>query len=149
LLAYVLWFMDLSPNDPGLTGMDPLALAIFGVLAFATLPAALFVRNLLLKATGDFKAPKRGLLDTSRSTLTGQEAAVGRVTNAAITGMAIPESSVLLGFIATFMTGDWRIFIPFALWGVIGWGVMYPRPSQVRAWYARQMGQDLPHSIIT
>jgi len=59
-----------------------------------------------------------------------------------IVGMALPEISLLLGFVLGFQSMSWLYYIPFAVLAIVGWAVMYPRPSQVRSWYARQMGFD-------
>jgi len=134
LLTFVLWFMKTLGDVPPDPGQETLPLAywlIFGSLSLASLPAALWVRSLLLRAAGTY---------TSRygQVLTGTAGAVGRISNAAIVGMAIPEVSILLGFVAGFLTMDWGVYAPFAAWGLLGWIVMFPRPSQVREWYARQ-----------
>jgi hypothetical protein len=146
LLTFVLWFMLEGPGAADSTGgqkFSGIRLALFSVVALASLPMALFVRRIGLKATGDVIDPK------TRAVLAGSDAAAQRITTIAIVGMAIPEISVLLGFVAAFLTESWLYYLPFAVYGVIGWAVMYPRPSQVRAWYARQTGAEPAPSIIS
>jgi len=133
MLTFVLWFMFNSPDtvDPF---VPPLTWTIsFAALALATTGLAPLLRERLMRATGSFTSRYGQVLD-------GSAAAVGRVTAAAVVGMALPEVSVLLGFVLGFMSNSWLYYIPFAALTIIGWAYMYPRPSQVRTWYARQMG---------
>jgi len=134
LLTFVLWFLKRHEAAQSAAEYGPLPVAywvVFGALSLASLPVALWVRSLLLRATGTF---------TSRygQVLTGTMGAVGRISNAAVIGMAIPEVSILLGFVAGFLTMDWGVYAPFAAWGILGWAIMFPRPSQLRDWYERQ-----------
>lgn|GEM_PF-3423824 len=149
LLTFVLWFMLEGPGveeEAVFTTLPTLQYVLFGVVALASLPLAVVLRRLALRQTGDFTAQKRF---SAPQAMSGQAAALGRITSAAVVGMATPEISVILGFVACFLTGEWMVYLPFALYSVIGWAVMYPRPSQVRAWYARQMGIEPVPSIIT
>jgi hypothetical protein len=146
LLTFVLWFMLEGPGAAESTGGEEftgLRLALFSIMALASLPWALFARRLGLNATGNGIDPK------TKAVLTGSDAVVQRISTSAIVGMAMPEISVLLGFVAAFLTENWLYYLPFAAYTIIGWAIMYPRPSQVRAWYARQTGAEPVPSIIS
>jgi len=140
LLTFVLWFMKLDDtvrSGPHYQALPVAYWVIFAALSLASLPAALWVRSLLLRATGTY-------ISRYGQVLTGTAGAVGRISTAAVVGMAIPEVSVLLGFVAGFLTMDWGVYAPFAAYAILGWIVMFPRPSQVRQWYARQT-ESAPH----
>ena len=135
MLTFVLWFMFTS-SETTAPVVPPLTMVIaFTVLALFATGMTPWLRGRLLRATGAF---------TSRygQVLEGEAAAVGRVTAAAVVGMALPEVSILLGFVLGFMSSSWLYYIPFAALTVVAWAYMYPRPSQVRSWYAQQMGFD-------
>ncbi|MDZ4166704.1 MAG: hypothetical protein U1E08_03290 [Coriobacteriia bacterium] len=146
LLTFVLWTMLEGPGAAESTGPDGMPawqIALFAAIALASLPMALFVRRLGLKATGDVIDPK------SKKVLSGPDAVVQRITSTAVVGMAMPEIGLLLGFVACFLTENWLVYLPFAAYTIVGWAIMYPRPSQVRAWYARQTGAEPVPSIIS
>jgi hypothetical protein len=143
LLTFVLWFMLDGPAAEGATAVISPAVPtvqyiLFTALALVSLPLALFVRKRTLAAT-------QQLVDQNGQALTGSVAARGRIGVAAVVGMALPEVSILLGFVLGFLSESWTPYLPFAAWGVLGWAIMFPRTSQLREWYERQSaGSDLP-----
>lgn len=149
LLTFVLWFM-FNNSEPATTPIEPvptLQYVIFGALALASLPLAIWTRGLTLRQTGDLTTrPSRYSMTTV--TLTGDAAAIARITSAATIGMAMPEISVLLGFVLAFMTESWTPYLPFAAYTVLGWIIMYPRPEQVRRWFAQQTGAVSPDASL-
>lgn len=145
LLTFVLWLMLEGPGtgeSAGASDLNALQLGLFALVAVLSVPWALFARHLGLRQTGRVIDPR------TKAELTGSDAAVQRISTSAIVGMATPEISVLLGFVACFLTENWIVYLPFAAYSVLGWAIMYPRPSQVRAWYARQTGAEPAPSII-
>lgn len=148
LLTFVLWFM-FANAEPG-TGepyvIPTLQYAIFGAIALASLPLAMWARRMSLAQTGNMQVQKSAL--SAPEMLTGDLAAVARITTAATVGMAIPEVSVLLGFVLAFMSESWIPYLPFAAYGVLGWIVMYPRTQQVRRWFAEQTGAVSPDASL-
>lgn len=141
LLTFVLWFMS---ND-GWSGepveVPTVQYAIFGVLALATLPIALWVRRTTMKRPVPVAYGSPGAVVEVEP----ERAAAGQITMASVVGMAVPEVSLLLGFVLAFLTESWTPYVPFAAYAVVGWLVMYPRPAQVRAWLAERMGSPVPH----
>lgn len=136
LLALVLWVvLDGETPQPDLVSM--VHLVVFGVIGAIVVVGAPFVRRSMLAATG----PMRGSYGV---VIEGQPAALARVSNAAIIGMAMFELPSLLGFVLSFLAASWGYFFIGAAVSVIGWVFMYPRPDQVRAWYARQMESASP-----
>jgi len=134
LMTFVLGFMLSYPAD--VTELPELwMVAVFAVLAVVTSAAAPIVRARTLAATGPFAASYGVVLE-------GEPAAWQRIAMAATVGMAMPEISLLLGFVLGFQSMSWLYYIPFAALTIVGWAYMYPRPSQVRSWYARQMGYE-------
>lgn len=146
LLTFVLWFMgrDGWDSEPTTTFASVGVLALFGAMALSSLPLAMYVRSLSLRERGELRRSV-SRWSTQQETLSGPQAAVARITAAVVVGMALPEISVLLGFVLGFQTQRWDIYIPFAAWSVLGWIVMFPRRSQLQVWYAEQVGQ---HSAL-
>ena len=134
MLTFVLWFMKNEGSEA--SGFAPVQVALFAVIAAASLPAALWVRRISLRQDVEKIAAR---YSQSGITITREGAVLQTISTSSVVGMAMPEVSVLLGFVAGFMTMNWASYIPFALYPLIGWAIMYPRPSQVREWYARQM----------
>lgn len=133
LMTFVLWFMttgDSSESTVASGVIDPGIFWVLTALSVPALPLALFVRGLALKATGPYR--------NQYGTFEGEAAALARITTAATVGMAIPEIPVLLGFVLCFSGASWLTYALFCAYAILGWIIMFPRPSQVREWYARQ-----------
>lgn len=146
-LTFVLWFTMRDARPMNAAQLPAAILPVFAVVALASIPLALVVRSVILRQVGDFTAQRS--TPSAPQRLTGEDAAIGRITSAAMVGMALPEVSLILGFVLGFMTGSWLYFIPFAAYAVLGWAIMFPRPAQVRAWYQRQMGVAPVPTIIS
>lgn len=142
LLTFVLWFMGNEGWDGPPATPPGVQIVVFAILAIAVVPLAFLVRNADLRR-GGLVAGSAPLAAPDGTPLTAAQVAVSRITMSAIVGMAIPEVSVLLGFVLGFQMQSWSVYIPFAAWSVLGWIIMYPRPSQVRAWYSRQTQHDM------
>lgn len=133
LMTFVLWFMttgDSSESTVASGVVDPGIFWVLTALAVPALPLAMLLRRLTLKPTGPYR--------NQYGTFEGEAAALGRISTAATIGMAIPEIPVLMGFVLCFMGASWLTYALFCAYAVLGWIVMFPRPSQVREWYARQ-----------
>lgn len=145
LMTFVLWFMttgDSSESTVASGVIDPGIFWVLTALAAPALPIALFMRRLLLKPTGPYR--------NQYGTFEGEAAALGRITTAATVGMAIPEIPVLMGFVLCFSGASWLTYALFCAYAIAGWAVMFPRPSQVREWYARQTessGPQIPQPL--
>lgn len=136
LLTFVLWFTSREGWSGDPAAVPVVQYVIFGVLALATVPIALWLRR------SSMQRPVPGAPSPAGSAVVDPEsAAVASITMAATIGMAVPEISVLLGFVLGFLTESWTPYVPFAAYGALGWIIMFPRPSQVREWYARLVGQ--------
>lgn len=137
LLTFVLWFMmhGLTPAEIAEYGEDPsmVHIVLFGALALASLPAGLLVRRLVLTGRWPVAA-------AYGQALTREQAAMGRIGLAMVYGMSFPDISVLFGFVLGFMAMSWTYFLPFIAYAILGWIIMFPRPSQLRDWYERQSG---------
>jgi len=133
MLTFVLWVMLSDPVDAEV--VPAFEIALFGGIAFVAAVLAPFVRGRMLKRTG----PMKTNLGTE---VEGAPAAWGRISQAAIVGFAMFEMPLLLGFVLAFLSMSWLFYLPFAAVALIGWAYMYPRPAQVRSWYARQMGYE-------
>ncbi len=134
LMTFVLWFMLLEPTKVE-APPSTLMVAAFAVLAVVTSVLAPVVRAKSLAATGPLTARYGQVFE-------GELAVWERMSMAATVGMAMPEIALLLGFVLGFQSMSWAYYVPFAALAVLGWAVMYPRPSQVRSWYAHQMSFD-------
>jgi hypothetical protein len=133
LMTFVLWFMATSGSaEPTVASgvVDPVIFGVLTALSVPALPIALLVRRLALKAVGPYR--------NQYGTFEGEAAAIGRITTAATVGMAIPEIPVLMGFVLCFSGASWLTYALFCAYALVGWIVMFPRPSQVREWYSRQ-----------
>lgn len=133
LMTFVLWFMWSTETTERVIGagvVDPGIFWVLTALSVPALPIALFARGLALKPVGAYQ--------NQYGTFSGEAAALGRISTAATVGMAIPEIPVLMGFVLCFMGASWLTYALFCAYAVLGWIVMFPRPSQVREWYARQ-----------
>lgn len=136
MMTFVLWFMFQDPIEPA--GTVPLVqTVIFGLLAVGATAAAPGIRSRMLRATGPVNM-------NTGVRLEGDLAAQQRISMAAIIGMALPELSLLLGFVLGFLAMSWAYYVPFAAVSIIGWIVMFPRPSQVQEWYRHQMADAIP-----
>lgn len=134
MLTFVLWTTMEAPEGELVTP-PTWEVLLFALVALAGVAMAPYVRGLLLRSTAVLKSNTGQVLE-------GEQAATGRVTQAAIVGMAMCEMPLLLGFVLGFMSGSWAYYVSFAALTVVGWTLMFPRPSQIRAWYAQQMGYE-------
>jgi hypothetical protein len=140
LMTFVLWFMFQYNTLPSTA--PPLAyVVVFSVVAVAAVGGAPFVRASGMRKTGPYTA-RTGMQ------LEGEQAAWERIGAVAVVGMALPEISLLLGFVLGYLAMNWLYYIPFAALCLIGWAFMFPRPAQVRAWYAHQMGYDTVPGMV-
>ncbi len=131
LMTFVLWFMLQYNTLPSVA--PPLEYLVgFSVVAVVAVIGAPFVRASGMRKTGTY-------VSRSGMTLEGEQAAWERIGTVAVVGMALPEISLLLGFVLGYLAMSWLYYIPFAALCLIGWTFMYPRPAQVRAWYEYQM----------
>ncbi len=141
LMTFVLWFMmrTMTPAELAEYGTPPTVhIVLFSAVALASLPLGLLVRRLVLTKWSPVVA-------AYGQTLSSEELAIGRIGLAMVYGMSFPNISVLLGFVLGFMAMSWTYFLPFIAYAVVGWIIMFPRPSQVREWYERQSpGNSLP-----
>lgn len=132
MMTFVMWTIMEAPE--GELATPPIGMVmLFALIAVAAITLAPVARGVLLKRTGP-------MTKNTTEPLQGEQAALGRIIQAAVIAMAICEMPLLLGFVLGFMSGSWVYYLPFAALSVAGWAYLFPRPSQVRAWYARQMG---------
>ncbi len=136
LLAFVLWSMQ-NGEPEQMNLVSTAHLVIFGTMTAISVVAAPLVRGAMLRRTGQLRGNYGVVLE-------GEPAALARVSTSAIVGMALFEMPVLSGFVLGYLAMSWSYFIPGAVISAIGWAFMYPRPSQIRTWYARQM-EYVPH----
>lgn len=148
LLTFVLWFMfnNAEPTASAPAAVPPVQYVIFGVVALSTLPLAIWVRGMTLRQTGEMRM--QNAASSAPQTMSADQSAVARITMASTIGMALPETSLLLGFVLGFMTQSWIPYVPFAAYTLLGWIVMYPRPEQVRRWFAEQTGTISPDAAL-
>ncbi len=139
-MGFILWFMYGFTDTPG-ASIPVFQVVLFAVIAVAAVAFAPRMRSLGLRQTGPVKLKTGEMAE-------GEAAAVFRISTSAISGMALPEVAVLLGFVLGFLSdGNWTYFIVFSAIGVVGWAIMFPRPAQLREWYALQMGHEPAPSI--
>jgi len=141
LITFVLWVMISGSGADYASDVTPVHLAMFTVLGAAAFVMAPLVRQWMLAKTGPVRTNVGTMVE-------GDPAAWYRIGMAAVVGMALPETTLLSGFVLAFLAMSWVYYVPFALATVIGWAFMYPRPSQVRAWYAHQMGYDTVPGMV-
>jgi hypothetical protein len=132
MMTLVLWTIIEAPEGALVTPSLFLVL-LFALVSVTAVGLGPVVRGLILKRTGP-------MTTNTTKPLHGEQAAVGRITQASIVGMVTCEVPLILGFGLGFVSGSWTYYIPFAALAAFAWVYMFPRPSQVRAWYARQMG---------
>lgn len=145
VLTVVLWLI--STQGWAVEPIDVTAahLPFFGFLAVVSLPLTLGLRSAILRRTGPFHA---GVLSFRPGReYWGEDAAVMRITQAAIIGMVLQEQSLILGFLIVLLSHSWRYYVPFASYTALGWIVLFPRPSQLREWYARQRASTTHISV--
>ena len=145
VLTLALWFISargwiMAPID-----VRPAHLPMFGFLALISLPLTIALRSVILRRTGPFHSGGSGL--RAGQEYWGEDAAVMRITQAAVIGMVLQAQSVILGFLIVLLSHTWRYYIPFASYSALGWIVMFPRPSQVRQWYSRQTASTTHISV--
>lgn len=136
VLTATLWLISANGWDSAPIDVTSAHLPMFGLLAFISLPLTFVLRSAILRRTGPFHAGGHGFKPGQE--YWGEDAAVLRITQAAIIGMVLQEQSVILGFLIVLLSHTWRYYIPFASYTALGWIFMFPRPSQVREWYAQQ-----------
>lgn len=136
-LALVLWFMGNGGWDGEPASFSPLIVAWCAVLGLASLPFGVWQRKRVLAQTGDFVGQKNSW--SSQKTYKGVEAVTMRLKAGAVSAMAMPIQSAAFGFILGFKLQSWLYFLPFAAYSVLGMIILYPRQSQMQAWYQRQM----------
>ena len=136
VLTVVLWLMSMHGWAWEPIDVTTALLPVFGFLAVVSLPLTLGLRSAIPRRTGPFHA--NGLGFGPGCAYWGEDAAVMRVTQASVIGMVLQEQSLILGFLIVLLLHSWRYYVPFASYTALGWIVPFPRPSQVREWYARQ-----------
>ncbi|MHB1135343.1 MAG: hypothetical protein ACYDHQ_06275 [Coriobacteriia bacterium] len=145
VLAVALWFISAHGWSSAPIDVTSGHLPMFAFLAFISLPLTWVLRSAILRRTGPFHAGGHGFKPGQE--YWGEDAAVLRITQAAIIGMILQEQSVILGFLLVLLSHAWRYYIPFASYTALGWIVMFPRPSQVREWYAQQTASTTHISV--
>jgi len=141
MMTFVLWFMLSGDLEEPPSSIPTVQTAIFAAIAVGAVALAPWVRSLGMRRTGPMTTPNG--VEAS-----AEDVAAARIQTACVTGMAMPEIALLLGYVLGFLSYQWSYFIPFAALCAVGWAFMFPRPSQIRQWYARQMGFEPAPSII-
>ena len=108
VLTGTLWLISANGWDSAPIDVTSAHLPMFGFLAFISLPLTFVFRSAILRRTGPFHADGHGFKPAQE--YRGEDAAVLRITQAAIIGM-------------------------------------FPRPSQVREWYAQQTASTTHVSV--